>query len=396
MKLIGQLLMKKKKKWNDKAIELDKSGMGEARIKKLIKCMTDPDYLFSNRTDLYKDLNDIYGTNFNSSTTNMYKLLSSDEETSKLVSNDDLCISFAKSKYLYEFFEEDSIRIKIQERFKNNFDIFEAVFNNNITTQYLSKSNYNKGYEIINAIPQSTGTTNTILNNYELLFGMTNNMWVYYMNKIIEHDDDTIIYNYNNHFRAQFEYLLIKRPDLFTSLLALNNDNFNNFANAFLYDSGFKYDRYCLSEAFSNDDFIKLLINNKDDYHDLFSNAAINDNTQSLKKILYNHINFYKLFNKTVVMENNLSALNEKCKIDNSIIFIEVLNNNNTKVKVKHKNNVIAFIDSGFRDFSKDNRQEIVNFSGVSFSGCTFEANGDAKVLCEIYTPKQTNKYSTH
>ena len=80
-----------------------------------------------------------------------------------------------------------------------------------------------------------------------------------------------------------------------------------------------------------------------------------------------------------------MNVLNEKCK-NGSVIFIEVLNNNNTKVKVKHDGDMTAFIDSGFRDFSKDNRQEIVNLSGVSFSGCTFEANGDAKVLCEIYT----------
>lgn len=107
--------MKKRKKWNDKAIELDKSGMGEARIKKLIKCMTDPDYLFSNYKDLYKDLNDIYGTNFNSSTTNINNLLNSDEEVDKLVSNDDLCISFAKSKYLYKFLKRGQfvLRFKI-------------------------------------------------------------------------------------------------------------------------------------------------------------------------------------------------------------------------------------------------------------------------------------------
>ena len=110
-----------------------------------------------------------------------------------------------------------------------------------------------------------------------------------------------------------------------------------------------------------------------------------NNNFQQAKDIVYNTVKKSTKLKKTVIIENDLNVLNEKCK-NGSVIFIEVLNNNNTKVKVKHDGDMTAFIDSGFRDFSKDNRQEIVNLSGVSFSGCTFEANGDAKVLCEIYT----------
>ena len=378
-----------KKKWNDKAIELDKSGMGEARIKKLVKCMTDPDYLFSNREDLYKDLNDIYGTSFNSSTTNINKLISSDEETNKLVSNADLCVAFVKSKYLKKAFSNSPFFEKIIYNWRNNFNAFEAFFNNNkcILNILGDEANENTS-RIFHNIPNDSLYAKTILDNTALSFKMSTNAWSIFMNSLIlNHNQYTLIGD--NMYEKNLKDLLVKTPDLFTNLLGLNDKIFNRFADSFLYTSGFMYNTYCLREIFESTDFIKLLVS-CEMYDYLFRNNAINNNTQCLKETLYNTIKSSNLFNKTVVVENNLNALNEKCKIDNSIVFIEALNNNNNnaKVKVKHKNNVTAFIDSGFRDFNKNNKQEIVELSGVSYTGCTFESNGDVKVLCEIYTAK--------
>lgn len=379
-----------KKKWNDKAIELDKSGMGEARIKKLIKCMADPDYLFSNNKDLYKDLNDIYGTNFNSSTTDIYKLLKSGEEIDKLVNNADLCVSFAKSKYLIELVYSDSFWYKILDKLSHNFDMFKAFFNNKSVINELSKESRDLMLRAGESLPlDDSRYAEAILNDRKLFFEMSDDTWSYFMKYLISSNNGFIVSSEDRYKRA-FKELLTKRPTLLKRFLNLdNNDDFKDYASSYLYDCGFMYNTYCLKEAFTSTGFIELVISHKM-YDDLFRNNAINNNTQCLKNILYNRIKSSNLFNKTVVVENNLSALNEKCKTDNSIIFIEVLNNNNNnaKVKVKHKNNVTAFIDSGFRDFNKNNKQEIVELSGVSYTGCTFESNGDVKVLCEIYTAK--------
>ena len=378
-----------KKKWNDKAIELDKSGMGEARIKKLIKGMADPNYLFSNNKDLYKDLNDIYGTNFNSSTTDIYKLLESGEEIDKLVSNADLCVSFAKSIYLYSFMFDD-FSYKIIDKLGNNFEVFKAFINNENIIRELSTEARDIMQISAQAFPNDTGRyAEAILNDRKLFFEMSDDTWSYFMQYLIRSNNCFLVSSEDRYKRA-FKELLTKRPTLLERFLDLDNNNeFKDFVGYYLYDCGFMYNTYCLKEAFTTTEFIKLLISYKR-YDDLFRNIAINNNTQCLKNMLYKTINNSNLFNKTVVVENNLSALNEKCKTDNSIIFIEVLNNNNNnaKVKVKHKNNVTAFIDSGFRDFNKNNKQEIVELSGVSYTGCTFESNGDVKVLCEIYTAK--------
>ena len=377
-----------KKKWNDKAIELDKSGMGEARIKKLIKCMADPDYLFSNNKDLYKDLNDIYGTNFNSSTTDIYKLLKSGEEIDKLVNNADLCVSFAKSKYLYSFMFDD-FRYKIIDTLGDNFEAFKAFFDNKDIINELSVEGRDLMYISAQAFPKDTFSyAEAILDNKNLFFKMSEDSWSYFMSYLIR-SNNTIVVS-ENKYKMAFGELFIKRPSLLGRLLDLDNNNdFKEYVSLHLDNFGFMNNTYCLKEVFTSTEFIELLISYKM-YDDLFQNSAINNNTQCLKNILYNRIKSSNLFNKTVVVENNLSALNEKCKTDNSIIFIEVLNNNNNnaKVKVKHKNNVTAFIDSGFRDFNKNNKQEIVELSGVSYTGCTFESNGDVKVLCEIYTAK--------
>lgn len=376
-----------KKKWNDKAIELDKSGMGEARIKKLIKGMADPNYLFSNNKDLYKDLNDIYGTNFNNSTTDIYKLLESGEEIDKLVSNADLCVSFAKSIYLYSFMFDD-FRYKIIDKLGNNFEVFKAFINNENIIRELSTEARDIMQISAQAFPNDTGRyAEAILNDRKLFFEMSDDTWSYFMQYLIRSDNCFLVSSEDRYKRA-FKELLTKRPTLLERFLNLDNNNeFKDYVSSYLYDCGFMYNTYCLKEALTHREFIKLLISYKM-YDDLFRNDAINNNTQCLKNMLYKTINNSNLFNKTVVVENNLSALNEKCKTENSIIFIEVLNNNNAKVKVKHKNNVTAFIDSGFRDFNKNNKQEIVELSGVSYTGCTFESNGDVKVLCEIYTAK--------
>ena len=363
--------------------------MGEARIKKLIKGMADPNYLFSNNKDLYKDLNDIYGTNFNNSTTDIYKLLESGEEIDKLVSNADLCVSFAKSIYLYSFMFND-FRYKIIDKLGNNFEVFKAFINNENIIRELSTEARDIMQISAQAFPNDTGRyAEAILNDRKLFFEMSDDTWSYFMIYLIRSNNCFLVSSKDRYKRA-FKELLTKRPTLLERFLDLDNNNeFKDFVGYYLYDCGFMYNTYCLKEAFTHREFIKLLISYKM-YDDLFRNDAINNNTQCLKNMLYKTINNSNLFNKTVVVENNLSALNEKCKTDNSIIFIEVLNNNNNnaKVKVKHKNNITAFIDSGFRDFSKNNKQEIVELSGVSYTGCTFESNGDVKVLCEIYTAK--------
>lgn len=375
-----------KKKWNDKAIELDKSGMGEARIKKLIKCMADPDYLFSNNKDLYKDLNDIYGTNFNSSTTDIYKLLKSGEEIDKLVNNADLCVSFAKSKYLIKLVYSDSFRYKILDKLSHNFDMFKAFFNNKSVINELSKEGRDLMLRAKESLPlDDSRYAETILDNRELFFSMSEDSWSQLIRYLIQTFTDSILYS-EDKYKLMFNELLIKRPRLFKQFLCLNNDDFKSYAGSFIHSSGFMYNAYCLRIAFTSTEFIELVTSYKM-YSNLFLDSVINNNAQCFKETLYDTIKSSNLFNKTVVIEDNLSALNEKCKTDNSIIFITVLNNN-AKVKVKHKNKVTAFIDSDFRDFDKNNKQEIVELSGVSYTGCTFESNGHVRVLCEIYTAK--------
>lgn len=375
-----------KKKWNDKAIELDKSGMGEARIKKLIKCMADPDYLFSNNKDLYKDLNDIYGTNFNSSTTDIYKLLKSGEEIDKLVNNADLCVSFAKSKYLIKLVYSDSFWYKILDKLSHNFDMFKAFFNNKSVINELSKEGRDLMLRAKESLPlDDSRYAETILDNRELFFSMSEDSWSQLIRYLIQTFTDSILYS-EDKYKLMFNELLIKRPRLFKQFLCLNNDDFKSYAGSFIHSSGFMYNAYCLRIAFTSTEFIELVTSYKM-YSNLFLDSVINNNAQCFKETLYDTIKSSNLFNKTVVIEDNLSALNEKCKTDNSIIFITVLNNN-AKVKVKHKNKVTAFIDSDFRDFDKNNKQEIVELSGVSYTGCTFESNGHVRVLCEIYTAK--------
>ena len=384
-----------KKKWSDKAIELDKSGMGEVRIKKLINCMADPDYLFSNTTDLYKDLNDIYGLNISSSITDISEIEYNHEDADKLFSNADALTSLLKSSYFYYFIDLLSERGEGVARVTHlNQRALTALINNANGWDYMVNKRHRLVQQAIYNRVDSDLWARNFMNNRRAISSM------------LKYKDDinpaytvgTIIgaktgsSSWNSEMSTPFCLALIDNPSSIPGVIEAITDGVGKEYAIELINILISSDKlskqpmglyYLFKSYFAVE---RIMLDSNLTYY-LRSDWQSNNNLQQAKDILYNDIKKSTLVEKTVFIENDLNVLNEKCK-SGVIVFVEVLNNNNTKVKVKHDGETTAFIDSGFRDFSKDNRQEIVNLSGVSFPGCTFEANGDAKVLCEIYTAK--------
>ena len=382
-----------KKKWNDKAIELDKSGIGEARIKKLINCMADPDYLFSNKTDLYKDLNDIYGLNMSNSITDISKLRDYDEEANKLYDNIEALTSLLKSRYFYYFIDElgEHANVVARQRLFHH-SVFNALINNTKAWWYIVNKRpevtRDLMYDVIDCDAAAYAFTNNKTAISIILQKTKNPIPLQGLIKVFERFIGYDAWSYV--WSSSFCFALADNPYIINEVIScilstMGGEKLYDFIDTLMSSNILSKRPLCLYYLFQSVFATEVIIRDSSLTGYLRTDWLSNNNFQQAKDIVYNTVKKSTKLKKTVIIENDLNVLNEKCK-NGSVIFIEVLNNNNTKVKVKHDGDMTAFIDSGFRDFSKDNRQEIVNLSGVSFSGCTFEANGDAKVLCEIYT----------